>query len=170
MNVNDERTRSPWTGLAIDDTTSMRLSRRSALKFAAASVGFIAAGALLAACGDDDEDEDAAESGGAAAGTHTVDMTADNVYDPDELTIRVGDTVTWRVVGAMPHSATADPAKAADPEEHVALPDGADPWDSGILTEGQEFSHTFSVAGDYTYFCIPHESLGMVGKITVEEA
>ncbi|HEX5415920.1 MAG TPA: multicopper oxidase domain-containing protein, partial [Chloroflexota bacterium] len=28
---------------------------------------------------------------------------------------------------------------------------------------------TFTVAGDYTYFCIPHESTGMVGKIEVQE-
>jgi plastocyanin len=49
----------------------------------------------------------------------------------------------------------------------AVLPDGAQPWDSGIITGGQTYSHTFDVAGQYSYFCIPHEALGMVGKITV---
>ena len=40
-------------------------------------------------------------------------------------------------------------------------------WDSGQLNGGQSFSHTFDAPGDYTYFCMPHESLGMVGHITV---
>jgi plastocyanin len=60
-----------------------------------------------------------------------------------------------------------DPAKAQKPE-HSALPQGAPAWDSGLLRAGQAWTHTFDVAGDYTYFCIPHESMGMIGTITVK--
>ena len=88
-------------------------------------------------------------------------------FVPDQLTISVGDTVTWRVVGFVPHTSTCDPSKAMNPDEHVKLPSGAEPWDSGNLNQGQEFSHTFTVAGEYTYFCIPHEAAGMIGHITV---
>jgi plastocyanin len=104
---------------------------------------------------------------GEAGENYTVEATEDIKYDPAELTIKVGDTVTWVVVGSIPHSATCDPSKTSDPT-HAVLPEGAEPWDSGILQEGQEFSHTFDVAGDYTYFCIPHDSMTMLGKVTVE--
>jgi plastocyanin len=105
---------------------------------------------------------------GAGVGTtHTIEMTEDVVFEPAELTVSAGDTVTWVTVGSFPHSSTCDPAKAADPANAV-LPEGADPWDSGLLQDGQEFSLTFNVPGEYTYFCIPHESMGMVGKVIVE--
>ncbi len=108
----------------------------------------------------------------AAAGDHVVEMT-DKVqglqFDPDHLTIRVGDTVTWRNVSDTSHTSTCDPEKATNPEEHVQLPEGAETWDSGLLNRDEEFSHTFEVAGEYTYFCIPHEGAGMVANLTVEE-
>ncbi|TMQ32320.1 MAG: hypothetical protein E6K70_19165 [Planctomycetota bacterium] len=66
----------------------------------------------------------------------------------------------------MPHTVTDDPSKAAKPSD-AALPSGTQAWDSGQLNGGQSFSHTFDTPGDYTYFCIPHESLGMVGRVTV---
>jgi plastocyanin len=115
----------------------------------------------------EDEDDATAMTGDGGGETHTIDMAAEFVFDPAELTINVGDTVTWVVVGEFPHSTTCDPAKAADPA-HAVLPEGAEPWDSGILQTDQEFSHTFDVAGEYSYFCIPHESMGMLGKLTVE--
>jgi plastocyanin len=34
--------------------------------------------------------------------------------------------------------------------------------------ETKIFNFTFSKAGVYKLFCIPHESLGMVGEIVVE--
>ena len=105
----------------------------------------------------------------AAAGDHVVEMTDQLRFDPDHLTIRVGDTVTWVTVGVMPHTSTCDPEKANNPEEHVQLPEGAETWDSGLLGRGEEFQHTFEVAGAYTYFCIPHEANGMVASLTVEE-
>jgi len=115
---------------------------------------------------DDDSDDDDDEAKG-DGGKHTVEATTDLVFDPAELTIKVGDTVTWVVAGSFPHTSTCDPAKASNPANAV-LPEGAEPWDSGILQDGQEFSHTFDVAGEYMYFCKPHEAMGMLGKLTVE--
>ena len=107
----------------------------------------------------------------AASGqTHIVEMTNQLEFVPDDLTIKVGDTVTWvTVVGAVPHTSTCDPEKAINPEEHVQLPEGAETWDSGIVNQDEEFSHTFEVPGGYTYFCIPHEAAGMVASLTVLE-
>jgi plastocyanin len=70
----------------------------------------------------------------------------------------------------MPHSATDDATKnpVADQfPEYAQVPEGAEGWDSGILQPGESFSHTFTVAGDYSYFCIPHVLSGMRGTITV---
>lgn len=62
---------------------------------------------------------------------------------------------------------TADPAQAADPS-HVALPEGAETFDSGFIEADGSYSRTFDVAGEYRYFCIPHEGAGMVATLTVE--
>lgn len=102
----------------------------------------------------------------AAAGP-VVEMNDQLRFDPEQLTIQVGDTVTWTTVGAIPHTSTCDPAKAQNPDENVKLPEGAEVWDSGLVNSGESWSHTFDVPGDYTYFCIPHESAGMVATLTV---
>lgn len=85
-------------------------------------------------------------------------------FDPAELTIKVGDTVRWvnecEEGVACTHSAQAYPDK---------IPAGAEAFDSGLLTEqGQQYEHTFTVPGEYEYFCLPHEALGMKGKVIVQ--
>jgi plastocyanin len=89
-------------------------------------------------------------------------------FEPAELTIPKGTTVTWQHVSGSTHTATADPSRVSDPA-NVALPEGIEPWDSGNLTGGQTWSYTFDVPGTYRYFCAPHEGRGMVGTITVTE-
>lgn len=62
---------------------------------------------------------------------------------------------------------TTDPAKAAA-KEHVQVPPGADVWDSGFVNTGTTFERTFEIAGEYKYFCIPHELSGMLGTVVVK--
>jgi plastocyanin len=88
-------------------------------------------------------------------------------YAPARLTIKVGDTVTWRNTDGMAHTVTDDSAKARD-EASARLPEGAKPWDSGDIAAGQSWSRKFDVPGEYTYFCIPHELAGMIATLTVE--
>lgn len=102
----------------------------------------------------------------AVAGGQTVNMTDANQFQPATVTVARGTTITWLNVGTVPHTVTDDPTKAANPSDSV-LPAGAQPWDSGMIAGGENFSHTFDTPGQYVYFCIPHESLGMVGRITV---
>jgi plastocyanin len=85
-------------------------------------------------------------------------------FDPAELTIKVGDTVRWvnECEEGVPctHSAQAYPDK---------IPAGAEAFDSTLLTaQGQTYEYTFTVPGEYEYFCLPHEALGMKGKIIVQ--
>lgn len=85
------------------------------------------------------------------AATHEVDI-ADFAFSPAELTITVGDTVTWTNRDSMIHTATSV--------------DGA--FDSGDLDEGESYSLTFTAAGTYDYLCTPHPS--MTGRIVVVAA
>lgn len=115
----------------------------------------------LAACFSDRPDD-----GTGPNGDVTIDMTDQLTFSPATVTIQVGQTVTWRNTSPFPHTATGDASKANDPS-NVELPAGAQPWDSGTITSGGEFSRTFDVSGTYRYFCIPHEAQDMVGTIIV---
>ncbi|MGN6385054.1 MAG: PQQ-dependent sugar dehydrogenase, partial [Verrucomicrobiota bacterium] len=98
----------------------------------------------------------------AAADAHaaTVEIKIQNfAFNPSTATINVGDTVTWTQLDAgMQHTATS----GVD-----AAPDGK--FDSGFLSQNQTYSHTFTEAGNYPYFCIPHSSF-MTGTIIVQQA
>jgi plastocyanin len=93
-------------------------------------------------------------------------MTEGLQFDPAEVTIRVGGTVTWVNEASVDHTVTGDPSKAAE-EGDAELPEGAEPWDSGFVKPGASFSMTFDVPGTYRYFCIPHENVDMLGVIEV---
>lgn len=95
-----------------------------------------------------------------------VTMTDALRYVPETLEIYVGQTVVWRNTTNLPHTVTAHPERVRDPAL-VALPEGAEPFDSGDMFAGDVFRHTFTVAGEYDYICIPHELAGMVGKVVV---
>lgn len=90
-------------------------------------------------------------------------------FDEPEVTIEVGQTVLWRNTSDAQHTVTADPGAAVE-ADHVELPEGAEPFNSGMLEPGEEWSHTFDTPGRYRYFCIPHEVTGMVAEIIVEAA
>ena len=119
------------------------------------------------------EGQPATETGGetATAGETTTRIAmltdgSDYLFDPIGLFVEPGTTVTW-VIESDVHSTTAYTAE--NPGSEVRrIPDDADGWNSGTLSEeGAEFSHTFEVEGTYDYYCIPHKSLGMVGRLVV---
>jgi plastocyanin len=87
-------------------------------------------------------------------------------YEPAKLTIAEGQTVEWRNEGKMQHSVTLDPQQAKN-KDNAQMPEGAAPFDSGVVEPGSNFKHTFTKAGTYKYFCRAHEKDGMVGEITV---
>lgn len=110
---------------------------------------------------------DAGGAGDAAAdGVVEITMTNRLTYSPETVRISAGDTVRWRNTSDLPHTVTADPAKAMDPA-NAQLPDGAEPFDSGDLAPGDVFTRAFDVPGTYVYFCIPHEAAAMVGTVVV---
>src|SRR5690242_1472264 len=88
----------------------------------------------------------------------TVTVTVGNgglVFTPSSVTIQVGDTVRW-TWSASGHSSTSGTPGA---------PDGL--WDSGILSQGATFTHTFNTVGSFPYYCRPHGACcGMTGMVT----
>jgi plastocyanin len=88
-----------------------------------------------------------------AQGQEVTVRMEDNFFDPANITVEPGTTVTWVQSGDNPHTTTSY--------------DGL--WDSGMIEGGSggTFSFTFEEPGTFDYFCIPHESLGMIGSVTV---
>ena len=88
-----------------------------------------------------------------AQGEEVTVRMEDNFFAPANITVEPGTTVTWVQSGANAHTTTSY--------------DGL--WDSGMIEGGSDgtFSFTFEEPGTYDYFCIPHESLGMLGTVTV---
>jgi plastocyanin len=98
----------------------------------------------------------------------TVDMNDQNKYVPESITVKKGTTVTWRNIGLMVHNVQTDPTGAMD-KNNAVVPAGAKTFASPMIEAGKTWSTTFDVVGNYTYFCLPHQALGMVGKVTVTE-
>jgi plastocyanin len=109
-----------------------------------------------------------------AQGQQTIDMTDTLVYEPAEATVAPGTTVVWDNVGSVGHSVTAYEDEIPEGAEFFASGgpfDGEDAarsaYPEGEIGGGGTYEYTFETEGEYGYFCIPHESAGMVGTITV---
>ncbi|WP_458210822.1 plastocyanin/azurin family copper-binding protein [Haladaptatus sp. NG-SE-30] len=148
------------------------------------TVGTTVVGVSIAGCmdgggggGDGDGGGDGGDGdGGGDGGNQSVDMTDQLVYDPEQLTISVGDTVVWENVGSVGHSVTAYEEKIPSDASYFASggfdseQDARDNYpQQGDIPGGESYEHTFEVEGTYEYFCIPHESAGMKGTIEVNE-
>lgn len=96
-----------------------------------------------------------------------VEMSDALAFQPQSVTVRVGDTVEWRTVGRHAHTVTTD-ARRTDQPGLVEIPPGAEPFDSGPISTRDVFRYTFSVPGRYVYVCNPHEGEGMIGEVIVE--
>jgi plastocyanin len=71
-------------------------------------------------------------------------------FGPKALRIKAGTKVTWTNNEAVPHTVTADKGE----------------FESGAISNGQSFSHTFDKAGTYRYHCNFHGS-SMSGTVKV---
>lgn len=89
-------------------------------------------------------------------------------FDPATVTIKAGQTVVWENTTGLGiyHTVTCDPAVAQNMDD-ASYPPGAHAFDSGDINSKDSWEHTFTVPGTYKYFCIPHESHGMLGKVIV---
>jgi len=87
---------------------------------------------------------------------HNV-TTVGNTFSPANITINLGDTVTWTNGGGS-HNVNATLS---------TYPNNPEGFGNSINSSSWSFQHIFSIAGTYDYQCDPHTSMGMVGTVTV---
>lgn len=75
--------------------------------------------------------------------TYTVEIE-NNAFNPKDLHVPVGSTVTWI---------------NKDPYGHTVTMPGKNGFDSGNLDSGKSYSKTFAAAGTYSYACSVHPSM-----------
>ena len=83
----------------------------------------------------------------------------DTAFNPNPVQISVGDTVTWTNDDSQPHTVTSG---------QNGQPDGkfdSSPNFNPLLAPGATFSHAFTEAGQYPYYCALHPN--MVGTVSV---
>ena len=89
------------------------------------------------------------------AEVHVVTVDSTNLrFTPSTLTINEGDTLRFVWGGqALPHNSV---------EENGV-------FDSGDPERAVDYGHVFDYdsAGTYSFFCEPHEAVGMTGSVTV---
>ncbi|MDA4116734.1 MAG: plastocyanin/azurin family copper-binding protein [Thaumarchaeota archaeon] len=78
-------------------------------------------------------------------------------FQPSKIVVVIGvnNTVVWTDLDFIQHTVKS-----------VTVPGGARMWNSGIMNEGQSFTVTLTVAGNYKYDCSIHPDW-MVGTILV---
>jgi plastocyanin len=90
----------------------------------------------------------------ATASRATGVTIVDYAFDPKDVTIKPGATVRWTNTGTDKdgHTVTAD--------------DGS--YDSGVLKEGDTYTHTYDAEGTFSYICSVHPN--MKGTVVVAAA
>jgi predicted secreted protein with PEFG-CTERM motif len=92
------------------------------------------------------------------SGTPGCEETPEGCWTVMEAVIDVGGEVTWINTDSQPHTATSG--------SDLTSPDVGLLFDSGLLMNGDSFSHTFDAAGEYAYFCMVHP--WMIGVVIVQ--
>jgi amicyanin len=73
-------------------------------------------------------------------------------YHPDEVTVKVGTTVSWTNFDLDYHTVTSPP-------------EAPGPLNSPNIQQNETWSYTFDTPGEYQYYCSPHTY--MRGKVIV---
>jgi plastocyanin len=138
-------------------------------------IACMALAVVVAGCGDDDDDsgnggggggntEQPADTGGGGGsggggGGGGAEVGMMNIqFDPQDVTIKAGETVTWTNDEGVAH----DVDKTSGPGPQFSSgPEGG-------MMEGDTFEHTFDRPGTYEYICRVHAP-GMAGTIEVTE-
>ena len=115
---------------------------------------------VLTGCGGDDDDNDttAAEEPAAtqqeAIPAVVKVSVGDNFYKPKDLTIKRGQSISWRNEGAVAHTVTSDT-------------DSDVKFDSGTLDPRGVYALKPTTPGKITYYCTIHGKV-QSGTVTVE--
>ncbi|GFR40959.1 hypothetical protein Agub_g1623 [Astrephomene gubernaculifera] len=96
----------------------------------------------------------------------TVKLGADSgalVFEPSTVTIKAGDSITFVNNAGFPHNVVFD---------EDAVPAGVNAEaisrDDLLNAPGESFTVKLDAAGEYGFYCEPHQGAGMVGKVIVQ--
>jgi len=120
-------------------------------------LALVALANLLPGCGDSDPTPSTAPMADCPAQIEVVD----NEFKPKVCKAKVGQKVEWVWKGMMEHDVVSGVKSGSKCTKDTKFPS------STLVTTGT-FSHTFTAAGDYPYFCTPHCAIDMTGTIKVE--
>jgi plastocyanin len=135
-------------------------------KWLAMLLACMALGLVVAGCGGDDDDDGGGSGNGGGAETEqpadgggggAAEVSMQNIqFDPAEITVAPGDTITFTNDEAVPH----DVNKTSGPGPQFSSgPEGG-------MNKGDTFELTLDEPGTYEYVCRVHAP-GMAGTITV---
>ena len=144
-----------------------------------ASTGVVGVEALAGCSGGGGGDETTTEpteasttaAGGGSGNVVDVGPDGQFVFEPEEITVSVGETVTWEFASPS-HNVCAYP----EMHDAVSIPEGASGFGTmeqggdayALVSQGETYEHTFETAGEYTYVCVPHAGSDMLGTVVVE--
>jgi len=121
----------------------------------------------LAACGGDDDSggdsggggssSEQSNGGGASAGGGASVGMKDIQFDPKDLTVKAGETITFTNDESVPHDVHKESGPGGD---FSSGPDGG-------MQQGDTFKLKLDKPGTYKYVCHVHAP-GMAGTITVK--
>ncbi len=121
---------------------------KSKMLFAAMAVGALLLVFSLQGCMSNQP-----SGGGGGGGTGSSSVNIKNfAFDPANLTIKKGTTVTWTNNDNVDHTVTTT--------------SGPESFDSGNIKPGGTYTHTFNTTGNYSYFCKIHPY--MTASVTVQ--
>jgi plastocyanin len=111
---------------------------------------------LLGGCGGDGNDDKTSTASAQQEAVPAVVKVSigDNFYKPKDLTIKRGQSISWRNQGAVPHTVTSES-------------DSAVKFDSGTVEPGGVYALKPNTAGKITYYCTVHGKV-QSGTVTVE--
>jgi len=100
-----------------------------------------------------------AQSGGAA---NTIEGTAALKWEPANLTVKPGSTITFKVTGSPPHPVGLETSPTGSPDFDTSKSQLAQ-----MSTVGASCQVKVPKAGTYKFVCEIHKAVGMVGTIIV---
>ncbi len=91
--------------------------------------------------------------GGGGGGTGNTVSISNLAFVPATITVNAGTTITWTNNDNVLHTVTNDTGSS-------------EVFDSGSMSQGSHFSHTFSTVGTFHYHCTFHTF--MLGTVIVQ--
>jgi len=149
-------------------TPQEELTMKKIFLLALACLALVAVG-----CGGDDEDDSGGSSAdqpaetaaekpppadsGSGAAKDNVEVSMQGIqFDPADVTVKTGGTVTWTNDESVPHDVTKEDGPGPDFSS----------GDPGAMMQGDTYEQDFPTAGEISYVCTVHPN--MTGTVTVE--